>query len=407
MQEIEDMDVQLKGVSSIEDFLTLQALPIHARLDAHEPVYDQRKPTMSADERVYRFGGMLQSMARHKAGRANSQDLSVLFPTSAQRDAYQAAVQGASENVPADGGFLVGEDFAQELLKRTYATGILPAKCRRMQISNNANSLKLPGIDETSRADGSRHGGVRSYWPAEGGTITTTAPKYRMVNLNLNKLAAAYYATDELMQDASMLGAVVEDAFGEEMGFKLDDAIWNGDGVGKPKGVQNATGKVDYTAVGTVSALDASDLVKAFARVWARSMNIGEWFTNQDAIPNLHTMVLSVGASVVPMYQPMNFGGNFGVPNPFGQLLYGRPINFIEQAPQNGVDGSLTFADMSQYLLVDKGGLRRAVSIHVEFLTDQVVFRWTYRVDGQPLWHSALTPFKGTNTLSPFVRIVT
>ena len=38
-------------------------------------------------------------------------------------------------------------------------------------------------------------------------------------------------------------------------------------------------------------------------------------------------------------------------------------------------------------------------------MTDESVFRLVYRCDGQPLWSAALTPFKGSNTLSPFVTL--
>jgi hypothetical protein len=41
--------------------------------------------------------------------------------------------------------------------------------------------------------------------------------------------------------------------------------------------------------------------------------------------------------------------------------------------------------------------------MHVAFTTDETAFRAVYRVDGAPMWRVALTPFKGANTLSPFV----
>jgi hypothetical protein len=57
--------------------------------------------------------------------------------------------------------------------------------------------------------------------------------------------------------------------------------------------------------------------------------------------------------------------------------------------------------------MIDKGGVQSASSIHVQFVTDQTVFRFVYRVDGQPKWDSALTPLNGTNTVSPFVALAT
>ena len=43
--------------------------------------------------------------------------------------------------------------------------------------------------------------------------------------------------TDELLADAGALENILSQAFAEEIGFKLDDAIINGDGAGKPLGV--------------------------------------------------------------------------------------------------------------------------------------------------------------------------
>ena len=71
------------------------------------------------------------------------------------------------------------------------------------------------------------------------------------------------------------------------------------------------------------------------------------------------------------------------------------------------VRGDLIFADLDQYLVIEKGGVDRAMSIHVEFLTDQSVFRWTVRNNGQPIPRSAITPAKGSNTQSPFVALQT
>ena len=68
-----------------------------------------------------------------------------------------------------------------------------------------------------------------------------------------------------------------------------------------------------------------------------------------------------------------------------------------------GID--IVLADLSQYLLIDKGGISAASSIHVRFLYDENVFRFIYRVDGQPIWNAPITPYKGAGTLSPFVTL--
>ena len=50
------------------------------------------------------------------------------------------------------------------------------------------------------------------------------------------------YATDRLMRDAVALESIFSLAFTSEFNFKLDDAIVNGDGVGKPLGITSSAG---------------------------------------------------------------------------------------------------------------------------------------------------------------------
>ena len=68
-----------------------------------------------------------------------------------------------------------------------------------------------------------------------------------------------------------------------------------------------------------------------------------------------------------------------------------------------GTQGDIGLADFSQYLIGDKGGIKVATSIHLRFDYDETAFRFVLRYDGQPWWLSALTPRRGTSTLSPFV----
>ena len=322
-----------------------------------------------------------------------------------QRLMQTRAVMGMAEGMPSDGGFLVQTDFATELLKRTYETGQVASRCRRIGISANANGLKIPAIDETSRADGSRWGGVRAYWTAEAGDKANATPSFRQLELSLKKLTGLAYATDELLADASALENVLMQAFSEEFGFKLDDAIINGDGAGKPMGVlvSSALVSVLKEAGQPAATLQPENLIKMWSRCYARSRLNAVWFVNQDIEPQLFTMGIQVGTGGGTVYMPP--GGLSG--QPYG-TLFGRPVIPIEQCATLGTKGDILLADMSQYILIDKGGIQSASSIHVRFVNDESVFRFVYRVDGLPIWQSPLTPYKGSaNTQSPFVSLDT
>ncbi len=316
---------------------------------------------------------------------------------------YNAAT-GLSETVPSDGGFLVQQDFTAELLEAIQAEAPVASRCNRIPISSGANGVKLPGVDETSRADGSRWGGVRAYWMGEAEEKTASKPKFRKVELELKKLAALIYATDELLQDATALEMFLQQAASAELGFMLDAAILSGTGAGQPLGILNGGSLVTVSkeAGQAASTFVYENAVKMFARMPARSRKNAVWFINQAVEPQLFQMSLAVGTGGGPVYLPA--GGASAAPY---SSLFGRPVIPIEQCPNVGTLGDVLFADMSQYLLAEKGGIKSDVSIHVRFVYDESVFRFVLRVDGQPSWASALTPYSGGDTLSPFVALET
>ncbi len=307
------------------------------------------------------------------------------------------AASGLNETTPSDGGFLVQQDFVTELLKRTYETGILASRAKKIPISTNANGLKINAVDEDSRANGSRWGGVQTFWESEADEHTGSKPKFRQLELSLKKLTGLCYATDELLQDSAALEAVIRQAFAEEFGFKIDDAILSGSGEGEPLGILNGGALVkvekekDQTAIVTVE-----NLIKMWNRLWSKSRANAVWYINQEIEPYLYTLKLGDK----PVYIPAG-----GISEkPYG-TIFGRPVVPLEQCSAAGEVGDIILADIGQYLLIDKGGIKAASSIHVRFLYDENVFRFIYRVDGKPIWNKPLTPYKGKATVSPFVAL--
>lgn len=314
-----------------------------------------------------------------------------------------AAASGASETVPSDGGFLVQKDFSQTVLTRLYQTGAISSRVMHVPIGANFNGLKMNAVDETSRADGSRWGGVRGYWANEADALTASKPKFRQIELNLNKLIALFYATDEILQDASALESVFTEAFSEEIGFKLEDAIFSGDGSGKPLGFINSPALITVThdSGDSGATVSTADVLAMWSRLPARSRANAVWLINQDVEPKLFPLTLGSGTAVQLLYFPPGSNGN-----PNGSLL-GRPVIPTEHNATLGTPGDIVLADLSTYVMIDKGGVRQDSSMHVRFLNDEMTFRMTYRCDGQPWWNSALTPKNGSNTQSPFIALST
>jgi len=317
-----------------------------------------------------------------------------------------SSASGLNETIPSDGGFLVQQDFSTELLKDVFDTGILASRCRRVPISGNANSMKLPGLDETSRAS-TRWGGIVGYWEEEAGEKSASKPKFRKIELNLKKLIGLCYATDELLSDAAALEGVIRQGFVSEFGFLLDDAIINGTGAGQPLGILNAgcLVQVNKETGQKAATVLAENVINMWSRLFASSRPNAVWLINQNIEPQLFTMSLAVGTGGIPIYMPA--GGLSG--QPYG-TLFGRPVLAIEQAATLGTLGDILLADLQNgYILAEKGGIQSDMSIHVRFVYDESVFRFVMRVDGQPVRASALTPYKGgaNYTQSHFVGLQT
>lgn len=333
------------------------------------------------------FGDFLKDVVTAETGGGIAKELKAIKAT------------GLNEGIPSQGGFLVQQDFSSELLKRTYEMGALASRIRMIPISGNANGLKINAINETSRAS-TRWGGIVGYWLAEAGSKTASKPEFRQIDLDLKKVIGLCYATDELLQDATALESVIREGFNEEIEFQVEDKIYNGLGAGVPLGIM-ASGCLVSVTKETGQAADtivAENITKMWARMWGKSRANAVWYINQDVEPELQNMDLPVGTGGLPVYLPP--GGLSD--SPYSRLM-GRPVIPVEYAATLGDTGDIMLADMSQYIGIDKGGVQSASSIHVNFTYDETVFRFVYRFDGQPSWNSALTPYKGTDTLSPFV----
>lgn len=313
------------------------------------------------------------------------------------RSCYEKAVQGMSVQIAEDGGYMVQPEYAPGILDRVYNNNLF-ALTDNYTVSGN--SMKFIKNAETSRANGSRHGGMRGYWGAEGGSMTSSSPKIREVVLNLKKLHVLVYLTSELLEDAAAIEQYVTRKAAEEFNFLLGDGVINGTGVGQLLGVLNAPSLVSVTK----ETGQAADTITAanIDKMWARKLPGGNytWYHNQDCGPQLDNLAQDVGTGGIALYRQ---GGSIAAAAPQG--LKGAPRAETEFNPTVGDQGDLLLADFSKMLSISKGGLTQMASMHVAFLTDQTALRFTMRVDARPWEDAPLTPYKGSATQSAFVAL--
>lgn len=386
---VRDLSVKASDERALDDF--------EAR--SKQPIENPPEKKLESEKRVG-IGRFLQSVASMQ----NSDAARRAVPLNEARSILTEAraIEGMSESVPGDGGFLVGQQDASGLMQRAYDEGKLARLCERIPISGPFSGLKWKQIKEHSRANGSRQGGILVYRASEGAAGTDSKLTFENGSMELEKLFGLVYVTDELLQDVAALEAMIGNAFGKEIGFKLDDEIINGLGAGAPLGILAAPCLVSVTKETGQSAktVNVDNIIKMFARFMDGGN--GKFVCNKDVFPQLYKLSISAGTAGYPVYIP---GGSIANA-PYGTIL-GMPVIFAEQCPTLGTVGDIMMADFSQYRLIEKGGVQAASSIHVQFLTDQTAYRFIVRNNGQPMPASAITPYKGSDTVSPFVALAT
>jgi HK97 family phage major capsid protein len=305
---------------------------------------------------------------------------------------------GSNESVPAEGGFLVPSQWVPILMALIENESSLAPYCTEVPISVGNRGV-FPAVDEDSRANGSRWGGITSAWQQEAATLVPSKAAFRSSELILGKLTALVYATEELFEDSALLGAFVELAFPLEAAFRLDEAVLKGSGAGQPLGLLHSDALVTVSkdsgqAAGTITP---SNITAMFGRMLPESRRRAVWLVGTTLEEALYTLNTGTAGQAALMFTAADEAA------PYGRLM-NRPILPVEQCAPIGTTGDIVFADLSRYLIATKP-LNLDMSIHLQFVSGQVVFRLTYRADGQPALKTPITPYDGGAPRSSFVAL--
>lgn len=344
------------------------------------------------------FDEFLRDVARAKPGMQPSEKLMALSTK---------APTGMETGDDVEGGFLIPETFAAGLWEQAVPTDSVFGRTDRR--TTGGNSIVITGWAKDSLERPYRYAGVRAYWTAEAGQYTASQPKFRRMRLELHKLSALIYSTDEEMEDSAYnIEALNSAKAADAIQFEIADSMFNGTGVGKPLGILRSEATVwVQPEVGQQvdSELRMENIIKMYHRMASQFRSGGVWYMH----PSTYEMLFYLSFlnnrqnNSLPLFMPMNMGIT-GAPQ--GTLI-GRPIELCEYLPAPGGAGSLVFANFSQMATLTKsgGGLKRASSMHVRFLFDEMAFKYSFRVDGQPTWLSPMKDLNGNVYRSPFVAL--
>lgn len=309
--------------------------------------------------------------------------------------AKQFQNSAAFERTGEDGGFLVPEEISQGILKKFESSESLAASCSQLQLSGNNMTIN---VDESQPWNQ----GIQGYWLSEGQTITGTKNSFKQANFKLNKVGALVTATDELLDDATAFASYIQSAAPAALVNKVNGAIINGNGVGKPSGLIGSAFAVtvDAESMQTADTIVARNVINMYAHMFPAARSKAAWYINAQCEGQLWSMKDDLGNFIY-----LSPGSQMNQ-TPYGMLM-GRPVYpLMSGIPELGDVGDIIFADLSYYYYASKvGGVKSAQSIHVNFDKEQTVFRFTMRVDGKCPFTSPVTTEFGSHAMSAIVLL--
>ena len=233
------------------------------------------------------------------------------------------------------GGFLVPEEFTNEILRLMPTYGVIRRECRIFPMSSDIKKIPKAGTTE-----------LAALWVGEGGQIKSTDPNFGQATLSVRKLGAIPKVTSELLDDAdadiiAYLAELIAEAFAKEedtQGFT---------GSGSPFiGLLNGTG-VPTTphASGTgFIALSYQDLVITTGNLYDNALDNAKFYFHRTMIAHIRSLITTAGAPIF---------------NATANEVAGYPLVSAEVLPSKF--GGTAATDATKYAIF--GNVRRALAL--------------------------------------------
>lgn len=302
-------------------------------------------------------------------------------------------------SVHSEGGSATGDGFMvpAQMAAGIYEVAVEQTDLFNLTLMEQTSGNQIQVMRDVSTPWGST--GIQAAWRGESDQMAKSNLETDMTDLKLNQLYAFATATEELLEDGPLLNSRLQRGAAGAIAWKLDDAIFRGDGVGKPEGFTESGAFISQAKVTsqTADTVNATNILNMYTRMFPASLSNAVWLANPEVMPQLATMTLGDQ----PIYLPP--GGLTAAPH---GVLMGRPVIYTGHANALGDLGDITFVDLQGYNTVNKaGGTKFAESIHLRFDYNERAFRWVLRVGGQTFLSAAVSPEYGSATQSHFVGL--
>ncbi len=148
----------------------------------------------------------------------------------------------------------------------------------------------------------------------------------------------------------------------------------------------------------TSSQIAWADIINMIEQLHPASWKNAVFLASPSTIPQLYNMTTS-SAQISGMNVFSAIDKSHAITS-----LVGIPLILTEKVPALGSMGDIVLADFTQYGIAIRNMVEFEASSHEYFRRNLTSFRAIARLDGQPLWPSAMNLRDGTQ-VSPFVAL--
>ena len=313
---------------------------------------------------------------------------------------YEAEMNkaGGDTRLLGDGAFLIPRPQSTDLLETAWKVGQVVSLIPPTPITVG-NSLHYLELDDKDLSAGKVAAGVQVVWYDEGETLSETAFKMVEKTLNLKEVGCYIVATDNMLEDAVAFESVARRMVEKAIAYELDKKALYGAGQNSPLGMCHANNKsriliAKESSQPKICTENVDKMVAAFPEDVP-----GYWIMQPKAKEILPTLNNAAGTLTVYYQGPM---ADYANKRAMASLA-GYPIIFHPAAKALGSEGDMCLVGPSEYTMIQKGGLKVDMSIHVEFKNGKTLIRFRLRINGRPSWSSKLKLENGGHELSPYV----
>ena len=264
----------------------------------------------------------------------------------------------------AEGGYLTPDEFEHTLVEALEEEDIFRGLANTIQTSSG--DRKIPVV--ATKGDAS--------WVDEEGAIPESDDSFKQVTLSAYKLATMIKISEELLNDSAFdLESYVAKEFGRRIGTKEEEALFVGDGTGKPTGILDATGggQLGKTTSGA-AAISFDEIMDLFYSLKSPYRKNATFLMNDSTVKAIRKLKDGAGQYI---WQPSMVAGT-------PDTILNRPVLTSAYMPEiSAGNKTVAFGDFKYYWIADRQGSSFKRLNELFAVTGQIGFVATQRLDGK------------------------